>query len=422
MKTARWALLFFFLSIAVHAQQYQPRRIVFTGYKDATTDELLAAAGLKKGETFATPAGVQVAAQRLTDTGLFATVAFRADPVELRFSLSPAEGLAPPKYDNIPWWPDSEITSNLHTAIPYFHGMLPAESGLEKQLVAALVKLIAARNIVATVETSAQMAPDNNKVLAVQFRIASPPVVLGRTTIEGVSAANEADVAAIAKAATGEAYSQEGTLSTLNQALKNVYHERGFLELATSGFTHKDASEVDGKIVVPISITVVEGLQYRIGKFTLNGDVLVSKETFEKRALLHPGDVANESKLRNTLFAISSPYKTHGYLRARITAEPTFHHDTPATVDYAISVTPGDVFHMGTLTVENLNDAQKAQFLKVWKMAAGDVFDVSYPPLFLKRNADTLHALDGLTAGYKQFEHEDTHVVDLVVTFRKLNN
>jgi hypothetical protein len=30
-----------------------------------------------------------------------------------------------------------------------------------------------------------------------------------------------------------------------------------------------------------------------------------------------------------------------------------------------------------------------------------------------------LHELDGLSASYKQSEHEDSHVVDLTVTFQK---
>ena len=420
MKTRHWALLFFSLAfLTAQAQQYLPKDITFSGYQDASAAELLAITGLKKGAALS-QADVQAAAQKLNDTGLFSKISFRSEPSALRFDLVPADGLAPVKYENFPWWPDSEITSDLRKAIPAFHGALPPESGLEKQVSVELVKLIASKNITVTVESSPQVALGSGKVSAIQFRIASPPVVLGQTTIAGASAANEADVATIAKAAAGEAYSQDATLAMLNEALKNSYHERGFLELSTSGFTHKDAREMEGKIVVPIELTLTEGPQYHVGKFTLNGDILMSKAEFEKSAKLHPGDIANESKLRNTLYLIASPYKTRGYLRAHIAAEPVFHHDTPAIVDYAISVTPGDVFHMGTLTLENLTDVQKAQFLKAWKMGAGDVYDASYPPVFLKKNADVLHALDGFDAGYKQYEHEDTHVVDLVVTFRKM--
>jgi hypothetical protein len=38
------------------------------------------------------------------------------------------------------------------------------------------------------------------------------------------------------------------------------------------------------------------------------------------------------------------------------------------------------------------------------------------PPTFLNKN--TMHALDSWSASYKQYENEETHVVDLVVMFR----
>ena len=52
-------------------------------------------------------------------------------------------------------------------------------------------------------------------------------------------------------------------------------------------------------------------------------------------------------------------------------------------------------------------------------MNAGDAFDATYPPGFLKQNAAKLHSMDDYSATYKQSEHEDTHAVDLVVTLRK---
>lgn len=34
------------------------------------------------------------------------------------------------------------------------------------------------------------------------------------------------------------------------------------------------------------------------------------------------------------------------------------------------------------------------------------------------RKKSTLHALDGWSAKYKQYANQDTHIVDLVITFR----
>ena len=122
--------------------------------------------------------------------------------------------------------------------------------------------------------------------------------------------------------------------------------------------------------------------------------------------------------MSSTNWRAISPYVTRGYLRAKITATPEFHR-AERTVDYAIAVTPGDVYTMGTLQVKNLDVEKTALFLKVWTMQAGAPYDASYVSQILKRNAKDVHALDGYSASYKQYEHEDTHVVDLVISFVK---
>lgn len=63
--------------------------------------------------------------------------------------------------------------------------------------------------------------------------------------------------------------------------------------------------------------------------------------------------------------------------------------------------------------------AQKAQVLQYWPLKQGDVYDAVQVPQFLLKYKTQLHTLDGWSASYKQFEHEDTHVVDLVVTFKQ---
>ncbi len=169
---------------------------------------------------------------------------------------------------------------------------------------------------------------------------------------------------------------------------------------------------------VPMVITVEPGVQYRLGRFSLAGSVLMDQAQFLSKAILKPGDIVEEEKLRQTMSMVNSPYVTRGYLRAKITATPEFHR-AERTVDYAITVTPGDVYTMGTLQVKNLDSEKTALFLKVWTLGAGAPYDASYVGQVLKKNAKDVHALDGYSASYKQYEHEDTHVVDLVVTFVK---
>jgi outer membrane protein assembly factor BamA len=417
-----WCLLF---SPALPAQKFVVSKITFLGYPVARDAELLAAAGLQPGMSLS-QLEIQAATQKLADTGLFSDVRFAFDGSELKFTLKPADGAEPVLFANFPWWDDKTLTAAVAARVPLFHGSVIPESGQQQQVTAALTALVAEKGVQATI-TAQKHSDASGKTLGVEFQIDSPPVQIGEVKFAGVGAAlvdpAQADpLGAIQKAAVGQEFN-EATEATLETALRAIYHRQGYLDVAMKNFAHGEPQFADGKVRVPVSATIVEGPQYRLAGLTLSGDVLMTQEEFAKRAKLHAGDVANEDLLRATLAEVAGPYKAKGYLRASIEAHATFdrgaHFDRPAnTVSYSIDVTPGPVYHMGKLTLLNLDNEKKAQVLRYWPMHEGDVYDATFPPSFLNRNKSTLRTLDGWSASYKQYEHEDTHVVDLVITFR----
>jgi outer membrane protein assembly factor BamA len=407
-------------SQALAAQKFIVKKIVFAGYPAAADTELLAAAGLQAGTPLGQPE-IQAAAQKLSDTGLFSDVHFAFDGSELKFTLTKADGAAPVHFTNFPWWDEKTLTAAVAARVPLFHGAVIPESGLQQQVTAALTALVAEKGVQATILSQPHTDP-SGKTVGVAFQIDSPAVQIAEVTFAGASAGLADPVGAIEKAAAGQEFN-EATEATLDTALRAVYHRQGYLDVAMTKFAHGEPQFADGKVRVPVSATIVEGAQYRLAGLTLSGDVLMTQEEFAKRAKIHVGDVVNEDLLRATLAEIAAPYKARGYLRANIKANPTFDRaasfDHPAhTVSYAIDVTPGPVYHMGKLTLVNLDDEKKAQVLKYWPMKEGDAYDATAAPGFLNRNRSNLHALDGWSASYKQYEHEDTHVVDLVITFR----
>lgn len=407
-------LVFTALSVSASGQRYIPKKIVFSG-TTANQAELLTVSGLKPGDALG-QAEIQAAAQKLIDTGLFTDVRFSFDGVELNYTLKPAGGMEPVSYANFPWWDDKDLNAAVAAKVPLFHGSVPPESGMQQQVAAALTALLAERGVQATV-TSVPAKDEAMKDASVQYHIDAPPVQIGVVTFAGVSPAWVEPVGAIQKAAAGQDF-EPSNEETLETALRAIYHRQGYLDVALNGFAHGEPQIVDGKVMVPVSATIVEGAQYRLAGLHLSGDVLMTPEEFTKAAKIHPGDIANEDLLRGTLAAIAIPYKTHGYLRAKIDATPA-RDAVSHTVDYAITVDPGPVFHMGELSLVNLSDQQKAEVLKNWPLHPGDVYDAVLVPQFLNKYKNQLHSLDGWSASYKAYEHEDSHIVDLVVTFRR---
>ena len=71
-------------ALTVQAQKFIPKTIQFIGDQEYSTDELLAASGLKKGETL-TYADLNDTSKRLMDTGMFASPTFKFGGQDLTF-------------------------------------------------------------------------------------------------------------------------------------------------------------------------------------------------------------------------------------------------------------------------------------------------------------------------------------------------
>lgn len=338
----------------------------------------------------------------------------------MNFTLQPADGAVPAAFANFPWWDKNALAAAVAAEVPLFHGQVIPQSGMQQQVATALTALLAEKGVQATIASLPRS--DSGKIIAVEFQIQSPRVQVQEVKFTGVDASFTDAVGAIATAAVGQQFN-ETTQATLQTTLRAVYHRQGYLDFAMTKYAHGQPQLAGGEVGVPVSATIVEGPQYRVAGLTLSGDVLLTQEEFAKFAKLHAGDVANEDLLRATLAEVTAPYKAKGNLRASIEATPTFDRtarfDYPGnTVSYAINVVPGPVFHMGKLTIANLDDERKALILKYWMMREGDVYDATYVPGFLTKNKANLHALDGWSANYKQSENNETHIVDLTLTFR----
>src|SRR5580704_15444165 len=120
MRISRAPLEIFFLCLLAPALQLPAQSIIlpkisFTGAPAYSQTDLLAVSGLKPGAT-STPAAIQAAAQRISDTGLI----FHLKPM-------PAENVLPAQSTNFIWWKPAELTAALHARVPLFIGAVPPD-------------------------------------------------------------------------------------------------------------------------------------------------------------------------------------------------------------------------------------------------------------------------------------------------------
>ena len=105
----------FFLSTAlpVTAQKFLPKSIQFKGDPEYSDQELMAAAGLKKG-TVLNVDEMKIHSKMLMDSGVFDTLSFTFNGEDLVYKLVPSPTLFPVRLENLPLTPGKELDAKLH--------------------------------------------------------------------------------------------------------------------------------------------------------------------------------------------------------------------------------------------------------------------------------------------------------------------
>ncbi len=169
---------------------------------------------------------MQAAAQRLNDSGMFATVRFSFNGRELHYELTPATNLLPARFANFPWWDEKDLSTQLSSKVPLFHGQAAPESGTERKVIAALTAMLAAQQVGAEIAATPSLDQTTGKANALVFHITNPLVQIGQLKFNGATVEWTDRLAEIDKAAAKVDYSAMETQATLIQAIQSVYRDK----------------------------------------------------------------------------------------------------------------------------------------------------------------------------------------------------
>jgi len=406
-------------SSALHAQVV-PQKILFNGAPQYAAADLLAVSGLKP-HTPLNADGMNAAARHLADTGLFTNVTFSFDNVSLIYRLEPAPAkyFLPARYDNFVWWTTDEITAELHRRHPLFTTLVPQSGTMQDALVADLTAMLAAKGITATVNaTPGSSVPNNPTIDCVHFSIVSPPVRVRTIEFADLSPELAAKLEGVRNANQGQDYLETDTPAALKIAVTDAIQDEGYLDVALDNF-HRSAPVVEPtQVSVNLSISVRPGDRYHIAKVDWPGSPLLSTADFQKLSSLKVGDAPSITALRQTRLALAHAYTLHGYMAAKTNIEP---QTDPAThlVSYLVTVTPGVQYAFRNLTLTGVDDQQRQDFLRAWKMQSGMTYNGAYVLTFLHDNSAALRSLNGYSLQWKQLVNDNTHTVDLQLELKK---
>jgi outer membrane protein assembly factor BamA len=400
------------------AQKYQPNTIQFTGDPEYSSKELKAAVGLKDGMALDL-AGMNAYTQKLIDTGLFASVNFRFNGVDLVFSVAPNTELYAVQLENLPLTPGTELDTELHSRLPLYHGQVPAEGGLLDGVRGVLEAMLAAKGMKAAVTS---MPGPDPKHRIMSFMISEPQVHVGKIQLGGASATMQAAVQSFAQHETGQAFSTDNSAANLERAFGMFYADRGYAAAKIHVVRSGDAVATTDAIEVPFSATIEEGRVYKLGAIHLPPDAPVTQSEVDKTIGPRSSSESGQA-LRDTWFLISSRYKSKGFLDCKLTPHPEI-DEASDTVNYTVEVVPGQVYRLAAVKFENVSDELREQLMRHWKMQPGDPFDESYIAGFLvnaqKEDSALMRSLSGVAAKYTIASDPETHQVVCVMHLVRL--
>ena len=418
MKRTSFLLLTAFVllasSLSAAAQKFQPKTIQFKGAPEYSDQELLAAAGLKMG-TVLDFAEMKEHSQKLMDTGVFETLSFKFDGVDLIYTLVPHTDLYPVRLENLPLTPGKELDAALHDRIPLYHGKIPTEGGLMESVRGALEEMLAARGIKATVTAIPYTDQKLGKVTAMSFAITAPPVQVGEIRPDGATPTLDPKAMEILVKLTGTPYDVEGSPNQIETYLGNYYRDKGYLEAAIRA-TPQNAPVVAPEAVhIPFMVSISPGALYKLTGVQLAPGLLVTQAEFDRQSHIHPGDIADGQHVTENWEFVARQYHNKGYMQARVLPTPSYDR-AQGTVSFTVTAEPGPVYTMGKLTIENTADDLRAAMWAAWKLPTGAVFNEgAMRSYYAAQNPNSALGRTFASANciYKLTLNDDTHTVDV---------
>lgn len=247
------------------------------------------------------------------------------------------------------------------------------------------------------------------------FSILTPKILIGKIAVR----ANGEDISRVVRAEVKE---DEGRLyGTGSQAfwrsrVERILSQNGYLT-AKASFEHTPPHVEGDCFVVDLSLIVDAGRQYHIAAITADGGPLLSDRDLSQFFSAKVGDVCGPSPFWNLGPGLRAYYNRFGYADAQIEEEPILDHDH-ALATYHLSVKPGPLYHLRSLTIEKLTQDQEAKVRKLLAMQPGDVFkDDAINSLYRAIAEEPL--LKGYSFGFAPKRDKPAGAVDLTLQFFK---
>jgi len=393
--------------------------IKVTGGQRYTPDEIIAASGLKIGDT-ATEDDFKKATEELGKSGLFTNVsysyAYSATGTKLDFQVADADKFVPARFDNFVWFSDADLIAKIHEVEPLFKGEVPVGGDLADRISDALQSLLLQHSLSAHATYIREGASHEGPIDAINFKADNVNIRIRQVSFPSAPADQIPDLAEAAQKLEGRDYLRSEVNAYVKSALLPVYLKHGFLKAAFAEPQAKVVQEDQDETQVDVDLPSTPGLQYKVSGFTWEGNSTFPTDKLQTLIRLQPAQTANAVQLQTDIEAVQKLYSTRGFMTASVKPEPVF-DNANRTVAYKLEVHEGDLFHMGDLEITGLDVKTADRLREAWNLKPADAYDSSYPKRFIEQAWKLLPPKTNWTVSLHEGVNEKEKTVDVSLRY-----
>jgi hypothetical protein len=397
-------------------------QLTATGSAKFSSAQIIAASGLKSGAKV-NREDLQLAANRLSMTGLFSNVRYRyasiGPKVNVQFQVQDAKTLHV-SFDNFPWFTDAQLSADIRKAVGLFDGTSPESGSYVDAIGAAIQSQLQTLGVQGRVEHRLIERPVGTG-LEVQFRLVGVTLNVGSVEFTDRLAEHDERVAERLQDLIGKPFSRYYTDVFVAEQVRPIYLSQGYLQVRFGSPEARFSGNPNQPNLnqVVVVVPVHPGKQYTWGGANWSGNTVFTSAALSKMVGLDSGQVADGLAIEAAWQKIRQAYGAKGYLDAALDAQPSF-NAANGTVSYAVKVNEGQPYRMGKLVISGLSVEGEKRVRNAWLIHPGQTFDLDYYHAFLGSIAKK--ALADLPVHYQHIgrylqRHKDG-TVDVLLDFQ----
>jgi outer membrane translocation and assembly module TamA len=332
-------------------------------------------------------------------------------------------------FSNFVWWSDEELRALLKERIPGLGDEIATTRAAEGKIREALTTLLKEKGISAEVQSEEPSLPafvKANPVMlgahlpepphpAITFSLLTPKVVIGKLIFKDVPEDIGHVLEPEVRGTEGKPFNA-GWNKYMQKRLAEVLADQSYLD-AQVQLNPEAPTKKEDRYLVDLVLSVTPGLRYRVASLSADGGPLLKEKDLSRFFALKPGDYVSRPPFGPLGLELRALYVQQGYADVDIESSPE-KDPSRALVSYHLTVESGPLYHLRTLVIQHLDNAQEAKVREIFSQKAGDIYDErAINRLYHKVPDEPL--LKGLGFSFSPKRDHDAATIDLTLDFYK---